>query len=85
MNCGPQGLDVGTNAADESATTDCHINRVRGLAALAQDLQSNGSLTGNHFRIIEWVDEAEVSLLFKELCFGLSLIKSVAMQYNFGA
>ena len=82
---GPEAFHVGGNAGDQAAAAHRHIDGIRRRRALAQDLQGDGALAGDHIGVIKGVDEAEAALLFQAPGFAIGGVVGVAMEHHLGA
>ena len=81
---GPEAFDIGGDAGDQAAAADRHINDIGRIRALAQDLQADRALAGDHIGIIKGMDEAEAPLLLEPPRFAIGGVVGVAMEQHLG-
>jgi hypothetical protein len=52
---------------------------------LTQDLHADGALAGDHFRVVEGMDEGQLLGLFEFQRMGVGIIVGIAEQHHFAA
>ena len=63
LDARPERLDVGRDAGDQAAATDGHEDGVHPVAVLAQDLEPDRALAGDHVGVLEGMDEDQTVAL----------------------
>src|SRR5262249_3738748 len=79
---GPQPLDAGRDPADQPAAADRDEDRMDRLAALAEDLESDGPLPGNDVGIVVGVDEREPAAAGDPLGRRMGFLVRVALEHE---
>lgn len=72
------------HAADETTAADGHHHHIY-ILQLIQDLQTDGTLTGNHIFIIKGMNKSVAFLLFQLQRFFVSVIIHALDQAHLGA
>jgi len=81
----PQPLDVGAAPGRQPAAANGDKNGMNRFRMLAQDLHPDRPLAGNHFGIVEGMDEGQLFLLLEFECVGVGLVVRITGEDDLAA
>jgi len=88
LDLGTQALDVGGHPGSQPAAADGAedgVDRAVVARVLAQDFHRHRALAGDHFRIVEGVDEGQLLGLFQFEGVGVGFVVGIAEQHDLAA
>ncbi|MNS88116.1 hypothetical protein D3C72_1220800 [compost metagenome] len=85
LRLGAQETDDGRHPRRQTAAADRDEDGVDRVGVLAQDLQPDRALSGDHVRVVERVDEGCAGLLFQGAGVGVGVVEAVAVQDDVSA
>ena len=85
LHLGPERLYIGPDAGNQATAAHRHVDHIRWLRTLAQDLQGDGALASDHVRVVEGVDEAEAPFSGESPGLAAGGVVVVAVQHHLGA